>query len=146
MNKDIIFIQALRKLQKHVHVVIQINHLANYYRYVQRYPALEHKCDVIYVEEISNEAYRLLSKEFFTSRDIEQTLDMSNVSKCLDYCRQQVKTKLLSHFYSPKMLQYTVQEEFNLQVGEHIFPKQSQMNRFVFDFGNNFDAWDKGHR
>ena len=64
-NNEILYIQALRKILKNVHVVFLISDLNTYYEWMTMFPGLEAKCEVIYMDELSVEGYRQLTSEFF---------------------------------------------------------------------------------
>lgn len=48
----------MRKIQKQVHIVLIIEDLSTYFDWVTLYPALESMCEVIYMDEMSNEGYK----------------------------------------------------------------------------------------
>ena len=52
----------MRKIQKNLHIVIIIEELGTYFDWVTIYPALEAMCEVIYMDEMSNELQKLNMK------------------------------------------------------------------------------------
>ena len=55
----------MRKIQKNVHVILVVEDLATYFEWVTLYPSLEALCEVIYMDEMSNEGYKVLTESFF---------------------------------------------------------------------------------
>ena len=55
----------MRKIQKNVHIVLIIEELSTYFDWVTIYPSLESMCEVMYMDEMSNEGYKQLTQAFF---------------------------------------------------------------------------------
>lgn len=57
-NLEELYMKAVKKIKTNVHLVFEISNLETYREWVNLYPGLESKCEVIYVEELTNEGYR----------------------------------------------------------------------------------------
>ena len=57
-NNEIFLLQAIRKIQKNVHIVFMITELQSYFEWVSLFPGLESKCEVLFMDELSTEGYK----------------------------------------------------------------------------------------
>jgi hypothetical protein len=64
----------MRKIQKNLHVVLVIEELSTYFDWVSIYPSLEAMCEVIYMDEMSNEGYKQLTQAFFQDRGSDNSI------------------------------------------------------------------------
>ena len=52
-KEDILFKQAVQKLQKHVHLLFIMNDLMSYKEIITLHPQLEYMCEVCYFEDLT---------------------------------------------------------------------------------------------
>ena len=139
--------QAMRKIQKNVHVVLIIEDLATYFDWVTLYPALEAMCEVIYMDEMSNEGYKQLTQSFFQVRGTDNSIfQEQKLFSALVELRTLVKNNIISTFYTPSMLKHTGSEEFNiLSLTEFIHGCDTKLNSFLYNDGMHFHPSDPNH-
>ncbi len=62
------------KLMKNFHIIISISNLSFYTNLIQHYPQFETKCDVIFLEGLSNAGFKQFGSNYFSWRDISDEI------------------------------------------------------------------------
>ena len=57
-TEDQLLVQAMRKLQKNVHIVFMIDDFQTYFEWVSLFPHLEVLCEVHHFDELNTEGYK----------------------------------------------------------------------------------------
>lgn len=116
-TEDQLLVQAMRKIQKNVHIVFLIDDFQTYYEWVSLFPSLETLCEVTFVDELNSEGYKRYTQQFFAARASENNLfQESKLQSAIVELRQIVKNSVANMFYSPQMLKYTVSDDFMQKV------------------------------
>jgi hypothetical protein len=132
--------KAIEKLMRHVHIVLMINDLQTYHEWVSLFPGLETRFDVMFVDDLSTEGYKQMTKTFLERTKIDEDMDaadMSHLVKSLVHAKDACKYRMFDNFFAPSAQRNMKHEEYmNGQGMEAMFPNAQKANYYLFDDGN----------
>jgi len=73
-NMETCLKNGIKKLMKYAHVVFMINDLQTYHEWVSLFPGLETKCDVMFMDDLTNEGYNQLTRTFLNRAKIDEDM------------------------------------------------------------------------
>ena len=111
---------------KYAHIVLILNELQTYYEWVSLFPGLESKCDVMFMEDLSSDGFKQVTKQFLERCKIDEDMEeeeRTNLIKSMIYAKETVKAKIFENFYNADYLKnYSNEEYLNGQGVEYIYP------------------------
>lgn len=139
--------QAMRKWQRNVHVVIMVEELQTYFEGVGLFPGLEALCEFVYMDEMSNEGFKVATQAFFEEKASDNSIfNDQKLTSAMVELRQLVKNQVLQCFYSPQMLKHISSDDYmTFSVTEFIMTTDQKLNGYLYSDGN-FTVGDPSHR
>ena len=130
---------------RYAHIVLILNELQTYYEWVSLFPGLESKCDVMFMEDLSSDGFKQVTKQFLERCKIDEDMEeeeRTNLVKSMIYAKETVKAKIFENFYNADYLKnYSNEEYLNGQGVEYIYPNEKKNHFFLFDDAN-FNVYD----
>ena len=139
--------QAMRKLQKQMHIVVVIEDMQSYFEWVGLFPQMEYMFEVAYMDDLSNEGYKQVTQAYLSNRESDNSIFAeAKLTSAIVELKQLVKNNVLQSFYSPQMLKHTSSDDYMVtSITEFIMASDTKLNGYLFSDGL-FDLSDPHHR
>jgi hypothetical protein len=136
---------GIKKMMKQVHIILSVNDKQTYHEWFSLFPGLETKCDVMFLDDLTKEGYRSLTKTFLNRSRIDDDMEEAEKTaliKSIVEAKEIAKTKIFENFYTQISLKNYVYEEYlNGQGTEVVYPDEEKAHFFMFNDGN-FKIYD----
>ena len=144
-NREACLQSGVRKLMQRAHVVFMINDMQTYHEWFSLFPGLETKCDVMFVDDLSPEGYRALTRAFLERTKIDEDMEedeKTNLVKSIVQAKEIAKAKIFENFYTTADLRnYACDDYLNGQGVETVYPNERKAHFAMLEDGN-FKVYD----
>lgn len=94
---------GIDKMKQHAHIILMINDMQTYHEWFSMFPGLETKCDVMFVDDLNNEGYQSLTRNFLERSKIDEDLEEKekvNLVESMVRAKDIAKDKIFDNFYT----------------------------------------------
>lgn len=102
-KRDACLAAGVRKLVQRAHVVLVVNDMQTYYEWFSLYPGMEARCDVMFVDDLSRDGYKQMTRAFLERTKIDEDMEdkeRTSLVESITHSKEIVKAKLFECYYT----------------------------------------------